>query len=135
MYPGYGAHITRNTCSWLRDKCSPTQEHIILVICPLLKNYISLRNVFPLPRARNQRSQNASDFDNLQVKEMSTSKHLRVRIIHVSKAKGKNLLVVSLVASGKILPAKICKCTEKLTSSPNPETHIRSDKCSFTQET
>ena len=35
----------------------------------------------------------------------------------------------------KILLAKICKCTEKLTSSPNPDTHIRSDKCSFTQET
>ena len=39
-------------------------------------------------------SQNASDFGNLRVKEMSTSKRLRGRIIHVSQTKGKNLPVV-----------------------------------------
>ena len=39
-------------------------------------------------------SQNASDFDNLRVKKMSTNKRLRGRIIHVSQTKGKNLLVV-----------------------------------------
>ena len=40
---------------------------------------------------------NASDFDNLRVRKTSTSKHLRVGIIHVSQTKGKNLLVVSPV--------------------------------------
>ena len=40
-------------------------------------------------------SQNASDFDNLRVKKISTSKRFRVRIIHVSQTKGKNLLLVS----------------------------------------
>ena len=42
-------------------------------------------------------SQNASDFDNLRVRKISTSKRLRVRIIHVSQTKGNNLLVVSPV--------------------------------------
>ena len=42
-------------------------------------------------------SQNASDFDNLRVRKTSTSKRLRVGIIHVSQTKGKNLLVVSPV--------------------------------------
>ena len=42
-------------------------------------------------------SQNASDFDNVRVRKISTSKRLRVRIIHVSQTKGKNLLVVSPV--------------------------------------
>ena len=41
--------------------------------------------------------QNASDFDNLQERKISTSKGLRVRIIHVSQTKGTNLLVVSTV--------------------------------------
>ena len=40
---------------------------------------------------------NASDFDNLRVRKISTSKRLRVRIIHVSQTKGKNLPVVSQV--------------------------------------
>jgi len=43
-------------------------------------------------------SQNASDFDNLLVRKISTSKRLRVRIIHVSQKPGKNLLVVSPVS-------------------------------------
>ena len=38
-------------------------------------------------------SQNASDFDNLRVSKISTSKRLPVRIILVSQTKGKNLLV------------------------------------------
>ena len=42
-------------------------------------------------------SQNASDFDNLRVRKISTSKRLRVRIIHVSQTKGNKLLVVSPV--------------------------------------
>ena len=42
-------------------------------------------------------SQNASDFDNLRVRKISTSKRLRVRIIHVSQTKRNNLLVVSPV--------------------------------------
>ena len=42
-------------------------------------------------------SQNASDFDNLRVSKISTSKRLPVRIILVSQTKGKNLLVVSPV--------------------------------------
>ena len=40
---------------------------------------------------------NVSDFDNLRVRKTSTSKRLRVGIIHVSQTKGKNLLVVSPV--------------------------------------
>ena len=42
-------------------------------------------------------SQNTSDFDNLRVRKISIRKRLRVRIIHVSQTKGKNLLVVSPV--------------------------------------
>ena len=64
-------------------------------------------------------SQNASDFDNLRVRKISPSKRLRVRIIHVSQTKGNNLLVVSPVCQRKkILLAKLCKCTKKITSSP-----------------
>ena len=63
-------------------------------------------------------SRNASDFDNLRVRKISTSKRLRVRIINVSHTKGKNLLDVSLVASGKNLTTKLCHCTKKLTWSP-----------------
>ena len=64
-------------------------------------------------------SQNASDFDNLRVRKISTSKRLRVRIIHVSQTKGNNLLVVSPVCQRKkILVPKLCKCTKKITSSP-----------------
>ena len=47
------------------------------------------------------KSQNASDFDNLRVRKTSTGKRLRVRIIHVSPKKGKNLLVVSTVCQWK----------------------------------
>ena len=42
-------------------------------------------------------SQNGGDFDNLRVRKISTSKRLRVRIIHVSQTKGNKLLVVSPV--------------------------------------
>ena len=64
------------------------------------------------------RSQNASDCDNLRVRKISTSKRLRVRIIHVSKTFGKNLLVVSPVCYWKnVLLVKLCKWTEKITSS------------------
>ena len=64
-------------------------------------------------------SQNVSDFDNLRVRKISTSKRLRVRIIHVSQTKGNKLLVVSPVCQWKkILLAKLCKCTKKITSSP-----------------
>ena len=58
-------------------------------------------------------SQNASDFHILWVRKISTSRHLRVRIIHVSPTFGKNLLVE------KILLAKLCKWSKKLTSSPD----------------
>ena len=69
-------------------------------------------------------SQNASDFDNLRVRKISTSKRLRVRIIHVSQTKGNKLLVVSPVCQWKkILLAKLCKCTKKITSSPAYITH------------
>ena len=34
--------------------------------------------------------QNASDFDNLRVRKLSTSKRLRVRIIHVSQTFGES---------------------------------------------
>ena len=53
--------------------------------------------------------QNAGYFVNLHMRKISTSKRLRVRIIHVSQTFGKNLLVET------ILLAKLCKWTEKLT--------------------
>ena len=43
-------------------------------------------------------SQNVGDFDNLRVRKISTSKCLRVRIIHVSQTKGENLLTVTDVS-------------------------------------
>ena len=52
------------------------------------------------------KSQNVSDFDILQVRKISTSKRLQVRIIHVSLTIGKNLLVISQFASGKNLTSK-----------------------------
>ena len=51
----------------------------------------------------------AGEFGKLRVRKMSSSKLLRVRIIQTC---GKNLLLE------KILLAKLCKWTEKLTSSP-----------------
>ena len=63
-------------------------------------------------------SQNASAFDNLRVRKIATSKRLRVRIIHVYQTFGKNLQVISPVCQQKkILLAKLCKWTKKLTSS------------------
>ena len=77
-------------------------------------------------------SQNASDFDNLRVRKISTSKRLRVRIIHVSQTKGNNLLVVSPVCQRKkILLAKLCKCTKKITSSPVVISHVGQYKTSL----
>ena len=65
-------------------------------------------------------SQIASDFDKLWVKKITTSKRLQVRIIHVSQslfwkefASGLTSLLVE-----KNLLAKLCRWTEKLTSSP-----------------
>ena len=63
-------------------------------------------------------SQNASAFDNLRVRKIATSKRLRVRIIHVYQTFGNNLQVISPVCQQKkILLAKLCKWTKKLTSS------------------
>ena len=67
-----------------------------------------------------RKSQNVSDFDKLQVGKISTSKCLRVRIIHVSQTlfwKEFACDPTSLMVE-KILPAKLCKWTEKLTWSP-----------------
>ena len=62
----------------------------------------------------------ASDFDNLRVRKISTSKCLQVRIIHVSQTKGKNLPVVSQVCYWKkILLAKLGKSTKKLLQALN----------------
>ena len=53
------------------------------------------------------------------MRKIATSKRLRVRIIHVYQTFGKNLLVISPVCQQKkILLAKLCKWTKKLTSSP-----------------
>ena len=49
------------------------------------------------PKLTLTNSQNVSDFDKLRVTKISTSKLLRVGIIHVSHTFGKNLLVVSPV--------------------------------------
>ena len=53
-------------------------------------------------------TQNASDFDKLQMRKISTSKRLQVRIIHVSQTFGKNLLAKwsHKFASGKILTSQ-----------------------------
>ena len=64
-------------------------------------------------------SQNLNAFYNLRVRKIATSKRLRVRIIPVYQTFGKNLLVISPVCQQKkILLAKLCKWTKKLTSSP-----------------
>ena len=52
------------------------------------------------------------------MRKIATSKRLRVRIIHVYQTFGKNLQVISPVCQQKkILLAKLCKWTKKLTSS------------------
>jgi len=51
-------------------------------------------------------SQNASDFDILRVRTISTGRRLRVRIIHVSQIFGNNLLVVSPIMWWKNLDSK-----------------------------
>ena len=52
-------------------------------------------------------SQNASYFDNLQVRKIASSKRLPVRIMQISQTFGKNLLVRShQFAIGKILTDK-----------------------------
>ena len=61
-------------------------------------------------------SQNASDINNLRLRKISTSKRLRVRIIHVLQTFGKNLLVEKLSLE------KLSKRTKKLTSSPDTRT-------------
>ena len=64
-------------------------------------------------------SQNASDFDKLQMRKISTSERLRIRIIDISQTFTENLLVVyTNLLVEKILLAKRCKWTEKLTLSP-----------------
>ena len=70
-----------------------------------------------------------SDFDNLRVRKISTSKRSQVKIIHVSQTFGKNLLVVaSSCYSKKLLLTNLCKGTKKFTSSPdsdNKEPHVK----------
>ena len=64
-------------------------------------------------------SQNASYFDNLRVRKISTCKGLRVRIMQIFQTFGKNLPVVSPICQWKkILLTKLCKWIKKLTSSP-----------------
>ena len=63
--------------------------------------------------------QNVSDFDNLQARTKSTSKPLRVRIIHVSQTFGESCSNSHQFASGKILLTKLHKWTKKLTLSPD----------------
>ena len=56
------------------------------------------------------------------MRKIATSKRLRVRIIHVYQTFGKNLQVISPVCQQKkILLAKLCKWTKKLTSSLDHE--------------
>ena len=87
----------------------------ILQCLSFLKNIKDPRQDSKLTLAN---SQNASAFDNLRVRKIATSKRLRVRIIHVYQTFGKNLLVISPVCQQeKILLAKLCKWTKKLTSS------------------
>ena len=62
------------------------RDHALILILMIQGSKLTLAN-----------SQNVSDFDNLRVRKISTSKRLRVRIIHVSQTKGNNLLVVSPV--------------------------------------
>ena len=71
---------------------------IIVASCTALKRRTPIHQVSKLTLAN---SQNASDFDELRVRKISTSKHLRVRIINISKTVGKNLLVVSTVCKWK----------------------------------
>ena len=71
-------------------QCRPWQVKLVLQEIHLQGSKLMLAN-----------SQNASDFDKLQVRKISTSKLLRVRIIHVSQTFGKNLQVVSPVCQYK----------------------------------
>ena len=56
-----------------------------------------------------------------RIRKISTSKHLPVRIIHVSQTFGKNFVVspVCLWKKSYWPKMKLCKWTEKLTSSPD----------------
>ena len=64
-------------------------------------------------------SQNASYFNNLRLRKISTSKRLRVRIMQISQTFGKNLLLVSpSLLVGKLLLAELKKRIKKLTLSP-----------------
>ena len=95
----------------LRGKLNSLQEFVLLWRwCGLI----------PVLEIHTLNSQNASDFDNLQVRKISTTQRLQVRIIHAclpNKRKEFASGLTSLLVK-KILLAKLCKCTKKLTSSP-----------------
>ena len=65
---------------------------------------------------------NASYFDNLRVRKISSSKRLQVRIMQISQTFGQNLLVE------KILLAKFCEWIKKLTLSPERCKKIKESK-------
>ena len=79
-------------------------------------------------------SENASDFENLWVRKISTYKRLRVRVIHVSQQfkKGKEFAsgLTSLLEE-KMSLAKLCKCTKKLTSSAEMFLNLVMHSCPF----
>ena len=78
-----------------------------------------------VPRPQNQHWQNENDFDNLQVREISTSKHLLVDSLTSILEKAVRTLICLLVE--EILLAKLCKWTKKLPSSPGPYIYV----CAF----
>ena len=57
-------------------------------------------------------SRNASDFDNLQVRKISISKQVGVRIIHSAKHWKESAISLTGLLEEKILLAKLCKWTE-----------------------
>ena len=62
-------------------------------------------------------SENATDFENLWVRKISTYKRLRVRVIHVSQQlfkKGKEFASdLTSLQEEKMFLAKLCKCRKK----------------------
>ena len=70
-------------------------KNLLLIKSKVCDNELLVSFSLDIKTANN--SQNTSAFDNLRVRKISTSKRLRVRIIHVFQTFGKNFLVISPV--------------------------------------
>ena len=84
-------------CNMVAKCAQHVAPNNVAIVWPELANVGPTMLGFQGSKLTLENSQNARYFDNLRVSKISTSKRLRVRIMHISQTFENNLLVVSPV--------------------------------------